>query len=72
VNRTGAPGSHQRTWEEDDLFPLLFFNSATYLLSETNRGLRPSFSAQVRWREPGAPVHEGKLDGALQEVHCVR
>ncbi len=37
--RTGAPGSHQRTWDDIDFFPLLFPGQVTKALE----GLPPDF-----------------------------
>ncbi len=42
----GAPGSPQRTWDDDDLSPMLSQKDATGLSgrqSKSNGGLRPSF-----------------------------
>ena len=63
--RTGAPRSPQRTWEDNDFFPLLFPGQVTKSLSskpfligvaKALEGLRPIFSSHVRWGERGAPV----------------
>ncbi len=35
--RTGAPGSHQRTWDDNDFFPLLFPGQVTKLFSSVGR-----------------------------------
>ena len=63
---TGAPGSHQRTWEEKDggEAPTKAFISRSrfsYPWSESIR--KKSFSTQVRWCEPGAPVQGARLGG---------
>ncbi len=62
-NWTGAPGSPKRTWAENDIFRLLSVGrlSRTDWIQLDGQlkafvGLRPSFSAQVRFGEPGAPV----------------
>ena len=63
---TGAPGSHQRTWEEKDggEAPTKAFISRSrfsYPWSESIR--KKPFSTQVRWCEPGAPVQGARLGG---------
>ena len=63
---TGAPGSHQRTWEEKDggEAPTKAFISRSrfsYPWSESMR--KKPFSTQVRWCEPGAPVQGARLGG---------
>ena len=63
---TGAPGSHQRTWEEKNggEAPTKAFISRSrfsYSWSESMR--KKPFSTQVRWCEPGAPVQGARLGG---------
>jgi hypothetical protein len=66
-SRTGAPGSHQRTWDDDDLFPLLSQNGATALTSvavaKAMVGLTPYLFVP---RYPGFPVEAG----GVVELHA--